>query len=179
MFGSTKIPGSCPVCGLTSTADVPCENHKEGVNMRSFRSEDWFEIKGMGKVCTFKCEEDIPRNEVYKQKIEIDGTVYVCNGIQRFDHYLSDEVLRKGESVGLLVQKVGDDVKQAVDTLRKALKDDPEYYSSWQANIAIAFVDEFSSSRYGFGGLSEDEQSVVVHRMANQAADNFLKLLIG
>lgn len=62
------------------------------------------------------------------------------------------------------------DVKEAVDTLTKALKEDPEYYYAWQANIAMSFVDEFKKqSKTVEPGL---------HFIANQAAIHFLDLLM-
>jgi hypothetical protein len=73
--------------------------------MREFAAEEWFTITGLGKVCTFKCTENIPRDEVYNQKIKVDGIIYVCTGIERFARYLSDPILHKGESIGLLVEK--------------------------------------------------------------------------
>ena len=34
-------------------------------------------------------------------------------------------------------------LKEAVSVLVEALRSDPEYYYSWQANIAMAFQDEW------------------------------------
>ena len=63
-----------------------------------------------------------------------------------------------------------EETKQAVETLCKALREDSDYYYSWQANIAMQFKDEM-----GRGGYEVDEQ---VHEIANDAAKAFLDLLI-
>lgn len=57
--------------------------------------------------------------------------------------------------------------EQAVKKLCKALVADEGYWYSWKANIAMAFKDEFDTN-----GVSS-----TVHEIANNAADNFLKLL--
>lgn len=67
----------------------------------------------------------------------------------------------------------GISTKQAIEQLVKALKEDEEYYYSWQANIAMAFKDEMD--RYYKTGEIDRE---TVHKAANQAAKNFLNLLI-
>lgn len=56
--------------------------------------------------------------------------------------------------------------KQAVDKLRRSLKD-PGYYQTWKANIAMAFQDEFHR-RFNQKTLWE---------ISDKAADNFLELL--
>jgi hypothetical protein len=60
--------------------------------------------------------------------------------------------------------------KEAIETLCNELREDEDYYYSWQANIAMAFKDEMER-----GGYEVDEQ---VHEIANDAAKNFLNLLI-
>jgi len=62
-----------------------------------------------------------------------------------------------------------DDAQHAIDVIKKALQDDAGYYIGWQANIAMSFVDSY---RRLFG---EDSMSLSeLHRMANDAAKNFL-----
>lgn len=61
--------------------------------------------------------------------------------------------------------------KQAVDRLCKALKEDPGYYYSWQANIAMAFYDEHFFQK---GKTSQKK----IHEIANSAAKCFLNNLI-
>jgi hypothetical protein len=69
--------------------------------------------------------------------------------------------------------------KQAVEQLITALKEDEGHYNSWKANIAMAFKDachkEFEHSLYTEYGDAKEE----MHEIANTAADNFLKQLIG
>lgn len=72
------------------------------------------------------------------------------------------------------------DLKQAVDILCNALREDKSegsYYYSWQANIAMAFQDEFN--RYAIEKEIEGSASNFnIHVIANNAAKNFLDLLI-
>ncbi len=72
-------------------------------------------------------------------------------------------------------------VKKAVSVIVKALKKDKGipggYYNSWQANIAMAFVDNaawFKKSNTGKRNVSNAD----IDRIANQAADCFLKQLM-
>jgi hypothetical protein len=60
--------------------------------------------------------------------------------------------------------------KDAVIKLCEALKEDESYYDSWQANIAMSFVDAFNEVY--------PQHRLAVHLIANTAADNFLKQLI-
>jgi hypothetical protein len=66
-------------------------------------------------------------------------------------------------------------LKEAVETLTKALKEDEEYRRSWSANIAMNFKDEYWKI-YNFDGASENE-FIEIHEIANNAAENFLDLL--
>ena len=61
------------------------------------------------------------------------------------------------------------DIKKEMDVVCSALREDKELYYGWQSNIAMAFVDEFNKKHPD--GLS-------MHEIANQAAKNFLDLLI-
>lgn len=58
--------------------------------------------------------------------------------------------------------------KTITEDLVKALKDDPELYYSWQANIAVAMQD---AHRW-----SKDKKDI--HAISNEGAKNFLNLLI-
>jgi hypothetical protein len=69
-------------------------------------------------------------------------------------------------SKGVLGMRVSDAVKCVCAAIRK----DKGYFISWQANIAMAFVDE--NRRQG----SRDSYRKV-HQVANTAAVNFLNLL--
>ena len=64
-------------------------------------------------------------------------------------------------------------VKEAVNILVEALKIDESYRIGWQANIAMAFKDEFTRTNPDLKSTSEYELSII----ANQASNNFLNLL--
>jgi len=66
-------------------------------------------------------------------------------------------------------------IKKEVDVLRKTLKEDEGYYIAWQANIAMAFKDQFERFSEEHGIISAVEN---IHEIANTAAKNFLNLLI-
>lgn len=61
-------------------------------------------------------------------------------------------------------------LKYGVELLCNALREDPNYYISWQANIAMAFKDEYDRT--------SDVFKNDIHTIANEAAKNFLNLLI-
>jgi len=77
-------------------------------------------------------------------------------------------------------------IPHAVGVLIKALKEDPSYFYSWQANIAMQFKDLVEyKSLHGFGSMDNRKSEKVavlneeqIHELANQAAINFLNLLI-
>jgi hypothetical protein len=69
-------------------------------------------------------------------------------------------------------QEIKDNLEESVNVLRKALKEDEELYYGYQANIAMAFVDEVGSS-----DLVIDHNDL--HEIANTSAINFLNTLIG
>lgn len=60
-------------------------------------------------------------------------------------------------------------IHKAIDTLQRSLKKDEGYRYSWQANIAMAFYDEFRRSK--------PKNLTQVHEAANKAASNFLDTL--
>jgi hypothetical protein len=62
------------------------------------------------------------------------------------------------------------ETKDAVNKISKELKTDLGYYFSWQSNIAMSFLDELSRAGYKLPNQ---------HEIANNAAKNFLNLLIG
>ena len=59
------------------------------------------------------------------------------------------------------------DVKKEMDAVCKALREDAEYYQACQANIAMAFVDEWREA--------DDHE---IHPLANRAAKRFLDMLV-
>ncbi len=64
-------------------------------------------------------------------------------------------------------------VSKAVRVLAKALKEDPDFYHSYQSNIAMAFKDEYERNTKKYKNRED------IHKIANQGAMNFLNLLIG
>ena len=65
-------------------------------------------------------------------------------------------------------------IKKEIDVLRKTLKEDEGYYISWQANIAMAFKDEYIRFLKEHARVESEN----IHEIANTAAKNFLDLLI-
>lgn len=55
------------------------------------------------------------------------------------------------------------------------IKEDPDLFDVWKANIAMAFKDEYSRHKKANGRQLSYES---VHDISNRAAENFLKLLI-
>jgi len=65
-------------------------------------------------------------------------------------------------------------IVKAMRVVTKAMKEDAGYWMSWQANIAMAFVDAYNNKRRELGRpLNRTE----VHALANEAAIAFLELL--
>lgn len=56
------------------------------------------------------------------------------------------------------------------------IKDDPELFDGWKANIAMSVKDEFSRYRKDIGKRVISYSDM--HLIANRAAEEFLKLLI-
>lgn len=75
-----------------------------------------------------------------------------------------------------ILSKPIDDVAKAVEVITREMEKDKSegsYYYSWQANIAMAFKDEWSR-RIAPGAIPMGED---IHNVSNQAAKNFLDLL--
>lgn len=62
---------------------------------------------------------------------------------------------------------------KTIKELIQALKKDKDYYYGWQADIAMAFFDEMNRS------AKRKPSCVDLLKISNQAAENFLNLLIG
>jgi len=62
----------------------------------------------------------------------------------------------------------------AVEYLSKALKEDPGYWESWKANIAMAVYDQYTDE---VSKPLEEISHYDILQIANRGADNFLKLL--
>ena len=59
-----------------------------------------------------------------------------------------------------------------IDELIKNLKEDEDLYYAYQSNIAMAFKDEYDRNDKKYKNRTD------VHEIANNAAKNFLNLLI-
>lgn len=64
------------------------------------------------------------------------------------------------------------DLKESVDTLCKALREDKELYYTYQSNIAMSIHDEYYS--HGKSNLTGEE----LHNVFNNAAKRFLDTLV-
>ncbi len=60
----------------------------------------------------------------------------------------------------------------------RALTIDEDYFISWQANIAMAFKDNYRWHKEALNGKRAMSNSDI-HRIANKAADYFLEQLTG
>ena len=60
----------------------------------------------------------------------------------------------------------------------KTLKEDPELYRAYKDNIAMAFKDTYYNYKKRVNKDSDYLNFKDIHIIANEAADNFLKLLI-
>lgn len=66
-----------------------------------FNSETRYEIKGRGTVFVVANDRECyDFAHLLNQEVMIDGTVYLCRGVERFAHL---PPWRKGEKIGLLV----------------------------------------------------------------------------
>mgnify|MGYP000685740363 CR=1 FL=1 len=65
-------------------------------------------------------------------------------------------------------------MKSPIKKLVKNLKKDEGYYTAWKANIAMAFSDAYNSKKKTKKHLNKND----IHVISNEAADNFLSLLM-
>jgi len=63
-------------------------------------------------------------------------------------------------------------LKDAINKICEEIKSDASYRITWEANIAMAFVDQFRYSGYPY-------DPKIIHEVANRAAAAFLDQLIG
>lgn len=68
------------------------------------------------------------------------------------------------------------EIKEAIEIICKELRTDKGYYDSWQANIAMAFFDEYRKQADACPTIL-DTGTLDFHQISNDAAHNFLKLL--
>lgn len=67
---------------------------------------------------------------------------------------------------------LGVTIERSVQKLVIELKEDPEYFYSWQSNIAMAFFDEYRRNNKKYKNRRD------LLNISNEAAKNFLDLLI-
>jgi hypothetical protein len=106
-------------------------------------------IMAISKITT-ESQTDKTPNEVLQQIVDLKATVY------------------------------GTELSNATKILAEELKNKSEYYYNWQANIAMAFKDEFCRKyeEGGEKGAVYELEDLDIHEIANDAAKNFLDLLI-
>jgi hypothetical protein len=70
------------------------------------------------------------------------------------------------------------EIKNAVQIVTQAIKNDPDLYYAYQANIAMAFKDEYDKEAYraSHDYLEGFKPEADIHEIANNAAKNFLDL---
>lgn len=68
------------------------------------------------------------------------------------------------------------DLEKFMIALSIELKTDSSYYESWKSNIAMAYID--SEHNYKKKSKKKYLNSKDKHLIANEAANNFLKMLI-
>lgn len=64
------------------------------------------------------------------------------------------------------------ELRKAMDTVVKTIREDEDYRRSWRDNISMAFQDEYAPE----SNLSDNERANV-REIANRAADRFLDVL--
>jgi len=65
---------------------------------------------------------------------------------------------------------MSDQIAKAVETITKAIKDDDSLFYAYQANIAMAFKDEYARNIKRYKNRQD------IHEIANKATINFLNL---
>lgn len=86
------------------------------------------------------------------------------------------EVIKRIAIEQMLQQEKETKLIEAIEIVCQVLREDRDYYISWQTNIAISFENEYWRT-YNKEGFSSNELEEI-HKVANDAAHNFLKLLI-
>lgn len=67
-------------------------------------------------------------------------------------------------------------LEEAMKVVCQAIREDKAYRIGWQANIAMAFKDEYNLFEQRGGMIAPPG---AIHSIANKAADRFLNILIG
>lgn len=78
------------------------------------------------------------------------------------------------------MEQPNDELSVSLSTLCKYLREDEDYFRSWRDNISIAFQDEYEDQyrRMNAEFLDGEELTPIIRDVANEAAKNFLNLLI-
>ena len=82
--------------------------------MREFKAEDEFMIPNRGKVFNVKSPQRIPIDEITNRPVKIDGKVYFCRGIEMHAIVRSDNCIREGELIGLLVKEPEGEINERI-----------------------------------------------------------------
>lgn len=69
-----------------------------------------------------------------------------------------------------------DEIEKAIIVLQKALKSDPEYFYSWQANIAMNCDDAINRKKSKLKKQKLNKYDI--HEACNEGAIEFLNILI-
>lgn len=125
-------------------------------------------------------ELEVEPKTLEQHVFEALGHASVCWSEPPKGEFDSLEATKAGE---ILMRHINTDVPHACEVVFKALRDQPDYYLAWQANIAMAFKDCI----YWEAGYTEDSNGgnriynvspEKLHQIANNAAKYFLNLLI-
>jgi len=60
-------------------------------------------------------------------------------------------------------------VKEAMEVLKKAMQDDPEYAHTWHCNLAMSFSDALPETKY-------PNVQARLHEIRNDGASRFMKI---
>lgn len=132
-------------------------------------------------------KSDLKRAHIISYVLTMDRTVNLPYDKEKdkFPQHVREPIIEDKETRDKLKQKLlklllkeeeSVEVVEAIKVVIEALQKDEGYYISWKANIAMAFQDEVNRviKEHGVELLGELD----FHNISNNAADNFLKLLI-
>ena len=115
-------------------------------------------------------------NELMKEIEDLGKTYLIDTKLIPKDMNV-EEFIKNWKRQPIQIVKSEPTLQEAIEVLQKHLKEDKSegsYYYSWQANIAMAFVDEVDRN---FTEIKSKTSNGIIET-ANQAAKNFLDLLI-
>ena len=104
---------------------------------------------------------------------------------ERFKELMEQVGMPDSSSLLSALQQVANEVAQekyetinAMDTLRQAMKADPDYAHSWHCNIAIMCYDAIGAAREKVPGATADDTQAHIdaHSVGNDAASRFMEL---